>query len=126
MLVLPGGLATPQHPPRAQVDTFQPSPAAGAEPPTARLSPPKRPAFRSRHSSSTLDEARSAESQQTNRLDTDFEVLDVLGAGEFSDAFKVLEKGSEQVFAVKRTKKPIGGPKARCVMVSRTRDGDRS
>lgn len=117
-LILPtgtSGLTTPRHPPRPQMD-YDTSPSATSADTSAeikRLSPPKRPGFRSRHSSSTLEEARAFENQQVNRLETDFEVQDVLGAGEFSDAFRVLEKATGGIFAVKRTKKPIGGPKAR-------------
>jgi len=60
-----------------------------------------------------LDDARGKEAQQISRLDEEFEMVDVLGSGEFSEAFKVVEKATGAVFAVKRTKQPIGGPKAR-------------
>lgn len=73
-----------------------------------------RPQFKIRHSASTLVSLRQQELQQPSWFETNFTILRSLGSGAFSEAFEVADRSRHgEVYAVKRTKSPFGGPKDR-------------
>lgn len=72
-----------------------------------------RPAFRARHSSSVVQTARQTELLSPDRFSTLFSISRTLGQGEFSEAFEVRDRSTDEVYAVKRTKVPLAGHKAR-------------
>ncbi|KAG0148679.1 hypothetical protein CROQUDRAFT_89950 [Cronartium quercuum f. sp. fusiforme G11] len=90
---------TPSRPNGRLFSTFQP---------LAVSSPSRRPGFMSRHSSG---EIRGRE-EGRNRLEMEFDVLQTIGSGEFGEVFKARHAASGIVYAIKRAKKPVGGPKA--------------
>lgn len=77
--------------------------------------PPGRPQFRQRHSGSTVLSVRQAELQQPDYFESNYNVIDIVGRGEFSEVYRVEDKQRPGVFAVKRTKQPFAGPRDRCV-----------
>ena len=48
-----------------------------------------------------------------NRLQNDFDIIEKLGEGTFGEAFKVISKADEKLYAVKRAKEPYLGLKDR-------------
>ena len=80
-----------------------------------RFAPPvsSRPVLKARHSSAT-GPAELPMVPQNGWFEDNFVLIRCLGEGAFSDAFEVQDrKRKDQVFAVKRTKQPFGGPKDR-------------
>lgn len=73
----------------------------------------QRPPFRLRHSSSGVQSAAPRQLMSPDRFANDFAVSRTIGAGEFSEAFEVQDRRTGEVFAVKKTKVPYGGPKER-------------
>lgn len=73
----------------------------------------QRPAFRARHSSSVVHTARQSELLSPDRFSTVFSINRMLGQGEFSEAFEVRDRNTDEIYAVKKTKVPLAGHKAR-------------
>lgn len=73
----------------------------------------QRPAYRARHSSSVVQTARQSELLSPDRFSSLFSITRTLGQGEFSEAFEVRDRGTDEVYAVKKTKVPLAGHKAR-------------
>lgn len=73
----------------------------------------QRPAFRARHSSSVVHTARQSEMISPDRFSTFFSINRMLGQGEFSEAFEVRDRSTDEIYAVKKTKVPLAGHKAR-------------
>ncbi|EGG10491.1 uncharacterized protein MELLADRAFT_33753, partial [Melampsora larici-populina 98AG31] len=48
----------------------------------------------------------------SNKFETEFDMVEQIGNGEFGEVFKARHSLTGVVYAVKRAKKPVGGPKA--------------
>jgi serine/threonine protein kinase len=84
--------------------------------PQASIPPVKhmpRPAFRARHSSSVVHSARQTELMSPDRFSTFFSITRTIGQGEFSEAFEVRDRSNDEIYAIKKTKVPLVGHKAR-------------
>lgn len=82
------------------------------------FSPPCRPPFTTRHSSAETrakNQAAVVASVSTNKFETEFDVVETIGNGEFGEVFKARHSSNGAVYAIKRAKRPVGGPKATSV-----------
>ncbi|MBW0477101.1 hypothetical protein O181_016816 [Austropuccinia psidii MF-1] len=65
-----------------------------------------------RRSDDTLIDFNNIQSNQADRFESEFDVVETIGIGEFGEVFKVRQDLTGKVFAVKRAKRTANGPKA--------------
>ncbi|KAH9814975.1 WEE protein kinase [Melampsora americana] len=101
----------------APPSTFQPLITDSTDLVNSRpFSPSQRPGFKSRHSSAEI-RANAMENEHfgppsSNKFENEFDLVEQIGNGEFGEVFKARHSSTGVVYAVKRAKKPVGGPKA--------------
>lgn len=80
----------------------------------------RRPSLPNRHLSPTFEDKLCVHGRmpdafqfsQCERFESEFDVLEIIGSGEFGEVFKARQDSTGKVYAVKRSKRTATGPKA--------------